>query len=244
MIVTVLGVGEASDPIRGNSAIVVSAGGYRLLIDCGHSVPPALWRRFPDPQSIDAVYFTHHHPDHCFGLVPWLISLADDGRKNPLEIFSSAWGISHFKRLCEVGMVPSDHSGPFPIHWHEIPGPERIGPFDVRFARTQHSVVCHAIQLRCDGAVFSYSGDGRPTEESRALYEDAGLVLHECYMIENSDMPHHSDLNEVRALRCRGRIGIYHIRKDQVSLAEEVLVGSKQIFVVLEGHEIQLPLAS
>jgi ribonuclease BN (tRNA processing enzyme) len=241
MLITVLGVGEASDPTESNASVVVASGGYRLLIDCGHSVPPTLWRRFPNPDSIDALIFTHHHPDHCFGLVPWLISLAGDGRDKPLEIVTTASGIDRLKRLCEIGMVPHDSKSPFPIHWRDIAELDRMGPCAVGCARTSHSMINHAIQLRADGARFAYSGDGRPTEESRALFAEADLLLHECYMAVNApDMAYHADLATVRSIAGPPRIGVYHIRKDQRLLAIAELSGDPRVFVVRGDSEFQL----
>lgn len=241
MQIVVLGVGEASDPTQSNASVVVAGGDYRLLIDCGHSVPPALWRRFADPHSIDALMLTHHHPDHCFGLVPWLISLADDGRRRPLDIVTTAWGIDHLKKLCEIGMVPHDSGSPFPIIWRDAATVERIGPFALARARTSHSVVNHAIRLEANGMRFVYSGDGRPTTESRALFADADLLLHECYMADDApEMEHHADLATVRGVAGPPRIGIYHIRKDQRPLALARLEGNSRLFVVKADQEFQL----
>lgn len=241
MQIVVLGVGEASDPAQSNASIAVASGGYRLLIDCGHSVPPVLWRRFPDPHSIDALIFTHHHPDHCFGLVPWLISLADDGRQRPLDIVTTAWGIEHLKKLCEIGMVPHDLRSRFPIVWRDAATVERLGPFALTRARTSHSVINHAIRLQVDETRFAYSGDGRPTEESRALFADADLLMHECYMAEDAaEMEHHADISTVTGIAGPPRIGIYHIRKDQRPLAIGRLKDNSRLFVVEADQEFQL----
>jgi phosphoribosyl 1,2-cyclic phosphodiesterase len=63
--VTVLGSGS-----RGN-AIVVEAGGYRVLVDAGFT-PRALARRLSAahiaPESIDALLLTHEHTDHASGV--------------------------------------------------------------------------------------------------------------------------------------------------------------------------------
>lgn len=241
MQITVLGVGEAADPAEGNAAVVVASGNYRLLVDCGHSVPPALWRRYPDPDAIDGVIFTHHHPDHCFGLVPWLISLADDRRRKPLEIVTTASGIEHLKRLCEVGMVPHDSTSPFPIIWRDAAQLDRIGPFALARARTCHSLINHAIRLAADGARFAYSGDGRPTAQARALYSDADLLLHESYMADDApDTRYHADLATVRGIAGPPRIGVYHIRKDQRPLAIARLAGDRRLFVAERDSEFRL----
>jgi ribonuclease BN (tRNA processing enzyme) len=236
--ISVLGVGEASDPDHPNSSVTVASGGYRLLIDCGHSVPPVLWRRFPDPETIDALIFTHHHPDHCFGLVPWLISLADDGRRRPLPIVTTLAGMEHLKRLCEIGMVAHDSKSPFPIEWLNGAETDKLGPFSIRRAPTTHSVVNHAIRLSVGDKRFAFSGDGKPTAESRALVADATLLLQECYMAQAPDMKYHADIPTVRGIAGPPRIGLYHIRKDQRLPVTAELAGDSRLFVVQAGDEL------
>ena len=241
MQIVVLGVGEAADPAQPNSSVVVASSGYRVLIDCGHSVPPRLWSRFPDPHAIDALMFTHHHPDHCFGLVPWLISLADDGRTRALDILTTEWGIDHLKKLCEIGMVPHDSKSAFQINWRNAAEVDRLGPFTLARARTSHSVVNYATKFQADGARFGYSGDGRPTPESRALFADVDLLMHECYMADDApEMQYHADLATIRGIAGPPRIGIYHIRKDQRPLAVARLSNQQSLFVTDAGSEFQL----
>ena len=207
MHITVLGVGEASDPKESNSSVVVESGGHRVLIDCGHSIPPVLWRRFSDPDAIDTIVFTHHHPDHCFGLVPWMISLADGGRQKPLSIVTTGWGIGHLKQLCNLGMVPHGRSSPFPIHWDERNRNGKIGPFTVSRARTKHSIVNSAILLEADGALFGYSGDGQPTAESR----NASSAAPTCYFTSATlSIPRGDPLSRRSCDRSRSRGSITH----------------------------------
>jgi ribonuclease BN (tRNA processing enzyme) len=86
MEVTFLGVGEAFDPDEANASVLVQAGGFTLLIDCGHSAVSSLWRRCPEPDEIDAVYLTHHHGDHVLGRLPVLDRCASGGRRHPFDL--------------------------------------------------------------------------------------------------------------------------------------------------------------
>ena len=49
--IDVLGVGEAFDPNYANSSVVVTADEYRLLIDCGATVPGLVMGKYPDPDA-------------------------------------------------------------------------------------------------------------------------------------------------------------------------------------------------
>lgn len=215
MRVTVLGVGEASDPAYPNASVLVEAGGFALLVDCGHSVPPSLWRLAPEPDRIGAVYLTHHHPDHCFGLVPALIRWKDDGRTAPLEIVTTRWGEGHLRRLCRLGMVTPDRLG-FPVTFRDSRRIEAIGPFAARVARTRHAVANHAIRLTHGGRVLACSGDGKPTPAALELYRGADLLIHECYMAEaEGELPYHVDFAGLAAIEGAARIAITHVRADQ-----------------------------
>ena len=85
--IDILGCGEAFDPDRANSAVLVKVEGFRLLIDCGMGVPQAVWQRSDAAEFIDAVYFTHLHVDHCGGLPALIDHMGARGRKKPLVIY-------------------------------------------------------------------------------------------------------------------------------------------------------------
>lgn len=216
MRVTVLGVGEASDPAFPNTSVLVEAAGFTLLVDCGHSVPPQLWRLAPEPDRIGAVYLTHHHPDHCFGLVPVLIRWHDDGRTAPLEIVTTRWGQGHVRRLCRLGMLDLDRLS-YPVGFRDSREVEAIGPFAAAFARTRHAAPNHAIRLEHGGRVLACSGDGRPTPAALALYHGADLLIHECYMAEaDGPLRYHIDFAGLLAASDgAGRVAITHVRADQ-----------------------------
>ncbi len=66
MKIDVLGCGSAFSCTQNTSALrVIDADNKQWLIDCGPTVPRALWQRGGEVNDIDAIYFTHVHPDHC-----------------------------------------------------------------------------------------------------------------------------------------------------------------------------------
>jgi ribonuclease BN (tRNA processing enzyme) len=236
--ISVLGVGEAFDPHEGNSSVLVEEAGFRLMIDCGHAVPPALWRR-GDGVEIDAIYLTHHHPDHVFGLVPVLDAFVGQGRRKGLEIITTAWGIEHVKRLCEVGLLDLA-SLPYAVSFRDLTQLRQIGPWTAAFAATEHSVVNHAIKLGSRGRDFAYSGDGRPTAASRALFAGADLLFHECHIVEElPPMKHHADIATVRGIEGPRRIGVYHLRSDQRPLGAAAVAGDARLFLPKAGDVIE-----
>lgn len=68
----------ASDAHRRHSALLVSYGGARIMIDCG-----ADWLGRLGDISPDAIIVTHAHPDHAFGL--------KDGAPCPVYATAESW---------------------------------------------------------------------------------------------------------------------------------------------------------
>lgn len=64
----VLGCGhsESLDHFNNNSIVIASDG--NLLIDCGHTIKHALAKQQMSIEDVDAIYISHVHGDHVFGL--------------------------------------------------------------------------------------------------------------------------------------------------------------------------------
>lgn len=244
MEILVLGVGEAADAEFPNASVVVERDGYRVMIDCGHSVPPQLWRLLPDPDAIDALYFTHHHPDHCFGLVPALIRWTDDRRAKPLDVVTTAEGWDQLRLLLAAGGIDPERGLPFALRRRETESARSLGPFAVRFAETQHALTNHAIRLEAGGRTFAYSGDGRPTPEALDLYRGCDLLFHECYVRDDDpEMAFHCDVGSVRRLAAAtgvGSVRLYHVRQDQRGPVGEAIADAPGIALAVPGERIAL----
>lgn len=71
---------------RGLAATLLRAGGQRLLIDCGEGTQRQLVKTV-GLTELDAVFLTHLHADHWFGLPGMLKTFDLRERGRPLEIF-------------------------------------------------------------------------------------------------------------------------------------------------------------
>lgn len=67
-VLTMLGVGHSEALEHWNNNAMIESGGRRLLIDAGYTIKFALRDRGLSLSDIDAVFITHAHADHCFGL--------------------------------------------------------------------------------------------------------------------------------------------------------------------------------
>jgi ribonuclease Z len=70
---------------RGLPAILLRAGGDRLLFDCGEGTQQQLLRSVGLP-DIDAIFITHYHLDHWLGLIGMLKTFDLRARDRPLAI--------------------------------------------------------------------------------------------------------------------------------------------------------------
>jgi ribonuclease BN (tRNA processing enzyme) len=233
--VTLNGVGEAFDADEPNSSALVEAHGYTLLIDCGYSVTPVLWRRI-DHEVIDAIYLTHHHPDHVLGLVPLLDRFGYEGRRRKLTIYTTKWGIIHLRKLFEIGFVRTDNKSPFPLEFSVATDGQDIGPFAVGIAPTIHAIPTYAISLTADGRNFAYSGDGRPTGESLALYRQADVLMHECFAVTpERSTAYHADLPTVANIEGPTKIGLYHVCAIMREEMRREIAGDGRLFLAETG---------
>ena len=75
MKVIFLGVGEAFDEDVPNNSHLIETGKTKILLDCGMTATPQVWKYNKDQNFIDSVYISHWHADHYFGLPGLLLRM-------------------------------------------------------------------------------------------------------------------------------------------------------------------------
>ncbi len=89
--VTILGNGSASPtPNKHQTAHVLNVREQFFLIDCGEGTRTRLAQVGVSPLRINAVFISHIHGDHLFGLMPLISNLGLSGKQTPLKIFGPA----------------------------------------------------------------------------------------------------------------------------------------------------------
>ncbi len=87
--VTILGNSSAKPTIKGHpSAQVVNINEQLFLVDAGEGVQRQMARCGISPLKLRAVFISHLHGDHLFGLFPLLSTLGLYGRRTPLKIYA------------------------------------------------------------------------------------------------------------------------------------------------------------
>lgn len=185
MKIIFLGVGEACDEnIANNSHIIKSDS--KLLLDCGYSVPPSLWKYNSDPNFLDAIYITHAHADHYFGIPPLLIRMWGDKRTKPLTIICHKSITKNIDNLIELGYEGFRKEFPFKINVIGIEEEEKFkfNELTIEIAQTVHYIKNYAVKVSNENNSVCYSGDGELTKKSKELYDNSDLLIHDSFLFE------------------------------------------------------------
>jgi ribonuclease BN (tRNA processing enzyme) len=175
---TVVGCsGSAPGPKSAASSYLVEHDGFRLLLDLGNGAFGSL-QALVDPATIDAVFLSHLHADHCLDVAPFVVWHRYSGRatKERLPLYAP---VDAARRLALAysgdGDAITDVFDFVPVG----PGSFTLGPFEVTLARTAHPIECYAIRLTVDGRSLVYTGDTGPCERVVELARGADVLLAE-----------------------------------------------------------------
>lgn len=199
MKVLFVGTGEAFDDKLPNTSILVESGGTVVLVDCGFSAAQALWSSVRNPDAIDALYVTHLHADHCFGIPALIVRLNADGRTKPLVLLGSKMKFEHILATVESaypGLMPKLG---FKLTHLAVPegGSTTWRDIAITTALTVHAAPNHAVRFDFPaGRSLMVSGDGEVTPESAAMFAGCTVVSHEAYRM-TEHMPGHSSVRQV-----------------------------------------------
>src|SRR5574341_559730 len=211
-----LGTGEAFDQELPNTAILCCFG-PTFLVDCGLTIPPRLWQALPDPDALDAIYLTHFHADHAFGVPSALFRFREDGRRRPLAIIGQRGIESYVRRILHLSyrLTPTDF--PYPLRFVTTrPGhPLRLRGVRLSCARSRHSVMNLAIRFDWKGKAVAISGDGAPTPATERLFHGCDVLIHETFQDQVFE-PVHASLPVVLDVARRagvGRLYLIHLSR-------------------------------
>lgn len=228
MRLNMLGCGDAYDSDHTNASLLVSEGDFTLLIDCGPTVPRAIFSMAGkysttdenhsnadnshrmDEHRIDAIYLTHAHPDHCLGLTTLVNWMNAKGRNTPLTIIGqqSQWEI--FSQLIHFAHWPEERLS-FDIHFIDVLEITHIGPWSVKTAPTFHAVSNRSLYIENSHCALFYSGDGKLGDEGEKLAIAADVAFIECESVFSHES--HGSWEDVRHLpfTTRNHCFLYHV---------------------------------
>lgn len=103
------------------TAVIEASGKNWYLVDCGEGTQHQLLRTSLSVRDLRAIFITHVHGDHCFGLPGLLASAGMSGRSEPLELILPA----ALHAWVRQSLAVSDSHLPFELHLHALEATER-----------------------------------------------------------------------------------------------------------------------
>lgn len=115
--VTVLGRASAKPTVTSHpSAQIVNVNEQYYLVDAGEGTQQQMFRRGINPLKLRAVFISHLHGDHVFGLFPLLSTMGLCGRQMPLKVFAPR----PFDEMLAFHLKYFDEHLPYQVVWVEV----------------------------------------------------------------------------------------------------------------------------
>lgn len=186
MRITWNGTGAAWSYHWGNSSAVIESNGKRVLIDCGHTAPARLAQMGLTLQDLDAVFVSHLHGDHCYGLEEWGFRSLLVWKQRPHlliadDLDSTLWNdvlSGTMRQTCAQNCLLNDYFDVTPLQPHT--------KFSVAGLTLEIHPVIHipdtpayGIKVSDGTATVGFTCDTRALTDSW-FYDDTALVFHDC----------------------------------------------------------------
>ena len=157
-----------------SSGYLLEHEGFHLLIDCGSGVLSKL-QTIIAPEMLDGLIISHYHADHIadIGVLQHarLIQGFLGKKIDCLPIYAHNFNEQEFAKLTYKEITKG-------IAYH----PDetlQVGPYSIRFLKTNHPVDCFAMRIEADGHSLVYTADTSYKEELVSFSQEADLLLSE-----------------------------------------------------------------
>jgi ribonuclease BN (tRNA processing enzyme) len=194
---TILGCsGSIPGPNAAASGYLIETDGFLLGLELGNGTLAQL-QTVRDPFELDALLFSHLHPDHCadFSALTVLRRYHPDPpyprrpRLLPVYAPEDAPGrLANAYASNETERAATDLSDVYTFH--PLPTEAvRIGPFEVAAVRVDHPTPAFGLRVTCGGRTIAYTGDTGPCESLDELARGADVLLSEASWTDAPERP-------------------------------------------------------
>jgi ribonuclease BN (tRNA processing enzyme) len=224
VLLTVLGcAGSAPGPRAASSGYLLEADGFLLGIELGHGTLAEL-QAVRDPFALDALLFSHLHPDHCADFAALTVlrryhpNPSRDPRKHRLPVYAPREAPDRFTAAyspAAADRATEDLSDVFEFH-PIIEQTVHIGPFEVGAVRAVHPCEAYSFRIVHGGRSLVYTGDTGVSPLLDRLAKGADALLAEASWTHAADRPTELHLSGVEAGRLAqtagaGRLLVTHV---------------------------------
>lgn len=224
MLLTVLGCsGSAPGPQAPASGYLLEADGFALGVELGNGTLAEL-QAVRDPFTLDALAFSHLHPDHCADfsaltvLRRWHPAPAVDPWTHRLPVHAPKEAPTRFAAAYAPDREERDEADLTDVYdFHPLaPGAREIGPFAVTAVDVDHPCESYGFRFTSGGRTLAYTGDTGVCDTLDRLAAGADTLLGEASWTHADDRPpgvHLSgrELGELAARAGVGRLLITHV---------------------------------
>jgi ribonuclease BN (tRNA processing enzyme) len=173
----------------------------RYLFDCGPTVLQQLRKARVSHRQIEAVFISHFHADHFFGLPFLFLASRYEGRENDLTIVGPPGIEERTASLMSLGYPHLLDEAQFDVHFVEVEDGRKshVCGLEFRAANVVHvaQLSCFAYRAETAGRSVVYSGDTTLCGGLLRLAKDADVVVLECSC---DGVPVHLSPDGVRAV--------------------------------------------
>lgn len=214
MKLTVVGcAGSYPSPTSAATCYLLSGDGVSLVLDLGNGALGALLTH-TDPVSLDAVFISHLHADHCIDLTSLYVLLkhGPQQRSKPLPVFGPS-GLERRIAAAYNGDAMTDLSDIFDFRTLTAQRAVAFGSVtSVMPGLVDHPGECFGFRVQMADKVLVYSGDSDECEALVSLARDADLALFEASFVEpqagEPSLPTGLHMTADQAARCARRAGV------------------------------------
>ncbi|MCX6379420.1 MAG: MBL fold metallo-hydrolase [Armatimonadetes bacterium] len=185
MQITWNGTGSAWSTYYGNSSALLETSGHRLVMDCGYTVPGRLRQMGVGVQNIDAIFISHLHGDHIFGLeeIGFRAKFSEGCRVNlivPEPLVERLWHniLSGTMREPEDRCNLRDYFDVQIIREGEV---LQQGPWSLEIHAVDHMphAPCYGVKIGANGKAVAFTADTK-AGIAPFFYEGTEYVFHDC----------------------------------------------------------------
>ncbi|MGH3438603.1 MAG: MBL fold metallo-hydrolase [Sciscionella sp.] len=218
MLLTVLGCsGSVPGPNAPTSGYLLEADGFRLVIDLGNGTLAELQSRI-DPFAMNALLFSHLHPDHCADFSGLTVirryhpDPPHDTRVHRLPVHAPAEAARRLAAAyapCERDRGTEDLADVYDFRALGHRGVE-IGPFTVTALEMAHPCLAYGFRISHGDVMLAYTGDTGTCAAADELASGADVLLSEAswtHAPQARPVDLHLSGREAGELAQRGEVG-------------------------------------